>query len=114
MSGLFRRPKAPELPDPDALPEPKTRDESLLLPGSDADVDPQALLARDQATANALAQGARTSMVTLRAPYLEQRRAEIRAGEQAKADAAADVEKRREEDERRQRELDAMVGAYNA
>lgn len=94
MSGLFGKPKAPEQPDPNALPEAKLQAESLLTPGADADLDPQALLARDQATANALAQGARTSPVTLRAPYLERARDDVRRREQ---EAAA--EKRRRDQE---------------
>jgi len=99
MSGLFGKPKAPDQPDPDALPEAKLQAESLLTPGADADLDPQALLARDQATANALAQGARTSPVTLRAPYLERARDDVRRREQEAAER-----QRRARDEERSRE----------
>lgn len=104
MSGLFGKPKAPEQPDPNALPEAKLQSEALLTPGADADVDPQALLARDQATANALAQGARTSPVTLRAPYLERAREDVKRRERE-----ADERQRRARDEERSRELDRIA-----
>jgi len=114
MSGLFGSPKAPKEPDPNALPDPKSQDESLLTPGADADLDPQAQLARDQATANALAMSTRASPVTLRAPYIERARAEIRQREEAEAAAAADRDKRREDYERRKRELEAISGPASA
>lgn len=110
MSGLFGKPKAPEQPDPNALPEAKPQAESLLTPGADADLDPQALLARDQATANALAQGARTSPVTLRAPYLERAREDVKRRERETAEAA-EAERRRiaqDEELRRERARDAL------
>lgn len=114
MSGLFKKPKAPEQPDPNALPEAKLQSESLLTPGADADLDPQALLARDQATANALAQGARTSPVTLRAPYLERAREDVKRRERETAEAAETERRRRAQDEDLRRERDRIAAEASA
>jgi hypothetical protein len=74
MSSLFGSSKS-AAPDPNALPPAKQRDESLLAPGADAELDPGAQLQKDQVAANALAAARGVSAVALTAPYLARARA---------------------------------------